>query len=109
MSSIMSLRKYYHTIKYLKIEQLYFQTYYKLRTKLQKVLGRKEKYTYYKEGNHISFFPFPEKTESYKGNDTFEFLNLKHRFCGAWDDRELGDLWRYNLNYIGMPDIVSIK
>lgn len=100
MSSIMSLRKYYHTIKYLKIEQLYFQTYYKLRTKLQKVFGRKEKYTYYKEGNHISFFPFPEKTESYKGNDTFEFLNLKHRFCGAWDDRELGDLWRYNLNYM---------
>ena len=91
---------YYHTIKYLKMEQLYFQIYYKLRAKLRKMLGRKEKYTYYKRGNHISFFPFPEKTESYKGNDTFEFLNLTHRFRGAWGDRELGDLWRYNLNYM---------
>ena len=82
------------------MEQLYFQIYYKLRAKLRKMLGRKEKYTYYKRGNHISFFSFPEKTESYKGNDTFEFLNLTHRFCGVWDDRELGDLWRYNLNYM---------
>ena len=96
----MSLRNYIHTIKYLKMEQLYFQIYYKLRAKLRKMLGRKEKYTYYKRGNHISFFSFPEKTESYKGNDTFEFLNLTHRFCGVWDDRELGDLWRYNLNYM---------
>lgn len=96
----MSLRKYYHTIKYLKIEQLYFQIYYKSRAKLRKLFGIKEKYTYYKGGNQLSFFSFPEKTESYKGNDTFEFLNLVHRFCGMWDDRELGDLWRYNLNYM---------
>ena len=96
----MSLHKYYHTIKYLKIEQLYFQIYHKSRAKLRKLFGIKDKYTYYKGGNRLSFFSFPEKTESYKGNNVFEFLNLVHRFCGVWDDRELGDLWRYNLNYM---------
>lgn len=96
----MILSKYYHTIKYLKAEQIYFQVYYKLCAKFRKLLGRKAKYTFYKKGNPIPFSTFPEKAISYKGNDTFEFLNLTHRFCGVWDERELGDLWRYNLNYM---------
>lgn len=96
----MILSKYYHTIKYLKAEQIYFQVYYKLMTKIRNLLGIKEKYTSYKPGSHIPFVVFPEKRETYKGNNNFEFLNLAHCFNGAWDDRALGDLWRYNLNYM---------
>ena len=84
----------------MKAEQLRFQVYYKLQAKVRRQLGKKEKYTYYKEGSRIAFFPFLGKQVSYKGDDTFCFLNLTHRFDGAWDDRTLGDLWRYNLNYM---------
>ncbi len=96
----MPLSTYYHTLKYLKFEQIFFQVYYKIGAKLRHLLGIKEKYSSYKEGHHLSFYSFPDKPISYKGNDVFEFLNLKHKFSGAWDDRALGDLWRYNLNYM---------
>ena len=96
----MSLSTYYHTIKYLKLEQLWFQVYYKSRTKIRHLFGWKVKYTFYKEGHRILFSPFPQKVISYKGENTFCFLNQTHRFNGIWDDRTLGDLWRYNLNYM---------
>ena len=97
---LMSLSRYYHTIKYLKTEQIFFQIFYKLSARIRRLFGLREKYVSYKQGNNIEFLPFPEKRESYKGAATFEFLNLSHRFCGTWDDRSLGDLWRYNLNYM---------
>lgn len=96
----MSLLRYYDTIRYLKTEQLCFQVYYKVSAKLRRVLGLREKYALYKKGNRLKFSSFPEKIISYKGDGTFEFLNLANRFCGSWDDRSLGDLWRYNLNYM---------
>ena len=96
----MSLSTYYHTIKHLTIEQLWFQVYYKLRTKIHHLFGWKVEYTFYKEGNRIPFLSFPPKVISYEGDKTFCFLNQTHRFNGIWDDRTLGDLWRYNLNYM---------
>lgn len=96
----MSLSTYYHTIKYLKAEQLWFQIYYKLRAKVRSVLGKKEQYTFYREGHRISFIPFPEKSVSYKGENMFCFLNQIYRFEGTWDERTWSALWRYNLNYM---------
>lgn len=96
----MSLYRYYHTIKYLKSEQILFQVYYKLCARFRSLFGLREKYVSCKRGNDIKFLPFPEKRKSYKGNATFDFLNLSHKFNGAWDDRSMGDLWRYNLNYM---------
>ena len=97
---LMSLSRYYHTVRYLKFEQLFFQIFYKLCARIRRLLGSKEKYVSYKHGNEIKFLPFPEKRISYKGDTTFEFLNLSHKFNGMWNDRSLGDLWRYNLNYM---------
>ncbi len=96
----MSLSRYYHTIKYLKMEQIYFQVYYKVCDKLRRLIGRKSIYASHKAGNRITFLSFPRKNITYKGDGTFEFLNLSHTFSGAWDDRSMGDLWRYNLNYM---------
>lgn len=96
----MRVSKYYYTIRHLKAEQLCFQIYYRLCVKLRGLFGVKEKYSSYKKGNRVSLSPFPEKSETYRGNGIFEFLNLTHRFNGAWDDRSQGDLWRYNLNYM---------
>lgn len=100
MSVLRVMSKYYHTIKYLRAEQLWFQFFYKLRTKVWHMLGRKERYTYYKEGSRVRLLSCPKKAVSYMGHDTFCFLNLNHYFNGVWDDRALGDLWRYNLNYM---------
>ena len=96
----MSLSRYYHTIKYLKMEQIYFQIYYKGCARLRALFAIKEKYNFYKNGNHLKFISLPRKRNSYKGDNIFEFLNLTHRFVGVWDDCSLGDLWRYNLNYM---------
>ena len=96
----MSLSLYFHTLKYLKGEQLFFQIYYKVCAKVRNILLYKPDYTRYKQGFPVKFIPFPEKYASYRGNDTFCFLNLSHRFVELWDDCSLGDLWRYNLNYM---------
>lgn len=82
------------------MEQICFQIYYKGCARLRGLFGIKERYTFYKNGKHLKFVPFPEKGNSYKGDNVFEFLNLTHSFHGVWDDRSLGDLWRYNLNYM---------
>lgn len=107
----MNFLRYYHTLKYLKAEQICFQVHYKVGAKLRRLIGRKSRYVSYKAGNRIVFLPFPNKTNSYKGNRDFEFLNLSHRFCGAWDDSSMGDLWRYNLNYMDfiLQPVMSVK
>ncbi len=96
----MSLSMYFHTIKYLKTEQIFFQLYYKVCAKLRKQFGVKDKYTFYKAGWRLAFLSFPEKRISCKGENVFEFLNLTNTFDGTWDERTMGDLWRYNLNYM---------
>lgn len=96
----MSFLLYYHTLKYLKGEQLFFQVYYKVCAKVRRLLSRKENYTCYRQGNPVAFNDFPRKYTAYQGDEIFCFLNQSHRFDGAWDDRSQGDLWRYNLNYM---------
>lgn len=96
----MSFSLYYHTLKFLKGEQLLFQVYYKVCAKVRRLLSRKDDYTCYKKGNPLAFNALPEKYTAYHGDGMFCFLNLSHHFDGAWDDRSQGDLWRYNLNYM---------
>lgn len=96
----MSLSLYYHTLKFLKGEQLFFQVYYKVSAKVRRLISRKEDYTCYKQGNSLVLNDYPKKYTAYHGESMFRFLNLSHRFDGVWDDRSQGDLWRYNLNYM---------
>lgn len=96
----MKLSRYYHTLKYLKAEQICFQVYCKVLSRLRQSIVRKRTYTSYKAGNRIALLPLPEKKVTYKGDAVFEFLNLSHTFNGAWDDPAMGDLWLYNLNYM---------
>ena len=96
----MKLSRYYHTLRYLKAEQIYFQFYYKVCAKLRQLIVRRNRYASYKAGNCIAFLPFPEKYITYRGDNVFDFLNISHSFSGKWDDRSMGDLWRYNLNYM---------
>ncbi|MBR3976402.1 MAG: alginate lyase family protein [Bacteroidaceae bacterium] len=95
------LLKYYNTIRYLKPVQMQYQVLYKAKALLGKVFGRKPCYAMYRQGRCLRFAaPWIEKPESYCGNGEFEFLGLRYKFNGTWDDRSNGDLWRYNFNYM---------
>lgn len=96
----MQLTKYFHTIRFLKLEQIYFQIYYKLSAKLCSVLKLKHNYDCYKKGTPVGLVDLPCKPTTYCGENLFSFLNISHRFNGVWDERANGDLWRYNLNYM---------
>lgn len=97
----MDIARYYHTLRYLTLPQLYFQVYYKVRARVRKLLGYKPDYSRYRPGHRLlpatSWIP---KDNSYKGNGEFEFLNVAHTFTGSWDCARYSDLWRYNLNYM---------
>lgn len=108
-----SLIRYYHTLRYLTFTQIYFQLYYKVRRIFRRYIGYKPKYTLYKKGRKLQFVtPWIDKPNSYKGNNVFEFLNVKADFSGLWDSRAQGDLWRYNLNYMDyllQPEMTVVK
>ena len=92
--------RYFHTIRFLKFEQIYFQIYYKLSAKLCSVLRLKSNYDCYKKGTPVELGELPCKPATYCGENVFSFLNISHKFNGVWDERANGDLWRYNLNYM---------
>ena len=97
----MNLLRYYNTVRFLKLEQFYFQLLYKAKRVLRKAFGFKSCYTRYKPGKRLSFAaPFIEKSLSYRGDNDFEILNVCNTFNGVWDDNSKGELWRYNLNYM---------
>lgn len=97
----MDFGRYYHTLRYLTLEQVFFRGYYKARGLVRKALGIKPCFTHYKQGQCLSFkAPWIEKPVSYKGDGMFEFLNVRDTFSGVWDSNANGELWRYNLNYM---------
>lgn len=96
----MVVGKYFNTLRYLKIEQLFYQLYYKSLCKFRGLLSCRYNYGLYKEGNALSCVAFPDRYKSYIGNGKFSFLNITSDFNGKWDTPLHGDLWRYNLNYM---------
>lgn len=98
----------FHTLKYLRFKQLYFRGYYLIRNKLFK----KE----YIKPLHKEIVPLSWKesflyADSYKGKDTFEFLNISHVFEAEidWNYSAFGKLWTYNLNYFDFLNQESIS
>lgn len=96
----MSLIRLFHTIRFLTVEQICFQLYYKFCALARRFFGRKVRYVCYRKGYPVNFLPFPLKKRFCYDNGQFSFLNVCHKFDGAWDDASHGDLWRYNLNYM---------
>lgn len=97
----MKLIRLLNTVRYLTLTQMFFQVYYKVRSKIRSILGCRRSYRLYKKGNKLGFLTeWIDKPQSYKGNDSFSFLNVESKFNGKWDDNSNGDLWRYNLNYM---------
>lgn len=85
------------TVKYLKIRQIIFQIYYRL--KPIKALA-------YYEKKNINFSPVKftnhyNTTSAYNGNNIFIFLNQQKQFGDKinWNFKGYGKLWSYNLQY----------
>lgn len=97
----------FHTVKYLKFSQVFWQIYYRLKTK--------STLTAYNTSINPEKVEFKGKNSSppkYKGNNTFLFLNLEETFAGGinWDTDKFGKLWAYNLeyfDYLFQEDITS--
>jgi len=91
------LFRLYHTIKYLKVIQVYYQVYYRVKRKL----GIKSKYKPYEGHGSISWKNVIHWNNQWRGGRSFNFLNIAHTFDEEidWNYSGYGKLWTYNLNY----------
>ncbi|MFM7023913.1 MAG: heparinase II/III family protein [Flavobacteriales bacterium] len=93
------LSRYYHTLKYLRTRQIFYQLYYKFRALFRKFTGYRPAFNHYKKGELLVFTEWIKAHDSYHQN-TFTFLNLPVTFEKInWDYPLNGKLWTYNLNY----------
>ena len=95
--------RYFHTLRYLKAEQLFYQLYYRFRRQGRRVLRMTCPLQLERQGFSVQLVPFVTKQQVYN-NGTFTFLNIAHFFgenAGSidWEFGKYGKLWLYNLNY----------
>ncbi len=103
VGNMSKLLKYYHTLKYLKPEQIKYRIYYIGRDKFRKL--KDFKYPLFLPSKSIrlslerSIESFPSFYEK-EGKYCFDFLNLSYCFDKIdWNFSKHGKLWAYNLNY----------
>jgi len=97
----MKIIQLFHTIKYLKLIQIRYQLWYRIRHILRKLFGFKYPLSIIKEGFPLKLAPFIPKYTSFEG-DQFTFLNQSKTFHTIhinWNYSQYGKLWSYNLNY----------
>jgi hypothetical protein len=106
------LLRYYHTIKYLKLKQIRFQLYYRLRAKVRSLFHIKQTLSITNKSYPVKLIPWIEKANSLS-DFSFNFLNLNKSFNPSeidWEYNKYGKLWKYNLNYFDFllqPEISS--
>jgi len=90
---------FFRTVRYLKIRQIIYQFYYRLKPvkKLRAFVARDNNLLF-----HPLRFSISYKSPALVNEDlSFNFLNLTHQFAKSidWDYQEHGKLWNYNLQY----------
>ncbi len=97
----MSLLFYYHTIKYLKLRQIFYQLLFPLR-KIYNSVSTFNKYKdYVIRFIPINYLPNVDSTKG-SGNLIFNYLNISHDFGNSidWNINKFGKLWNFNLQYL---------
>lgn len=98
----------FHTVKYLRFEQIAYRVLYALRKKFVN-----KEYTRDLKGSieTIQWSNTIQKATSYLGNSEFRFLNITQKFDDKvdWNYDEFGKLWTYNLNYFDFLNQSSIN
>lgn len=111
----MNISLYYHTIKYLKLIQIRYQLWYRIRRFWREFVNHRYPISIQKESYLLKFSPWIDKNNSFN-NYAFTFLNRTYKFeaggfSGVSQDRgndtiidwnfcQFGKLWAYNLNYM---------
>lgn len=93
------LLRYYHTLRHLKLIQIQYQLWYRLRDKLYPVRYPADiKAPLFKK---LVLQPFPSQHKHYLNENYFQFINLKQNFKEVidWNYLGHGKLWAYHLNY----------
>lgn len=98
----MQIIRLYHTLRYLKWQQVYYRLYYPLKRRFyrSRVVPQKA----LDAASHFEAVPVPFFSIAHlytPDQNTFRFLNLEHTFGNVidWDFPSYGKLWTYNLNY----------
>ncbi len=99
----------YHTLKYLKLTQIYYRIYYTLRNKF---FNRNYSKILVNDCAPLIWKSNAPYANSYLGECRFNFLNIEHEFDSEidWNYSAYGKLWTYNLNYfdfLNQKDIQS--
>ncbi len=103
------ISRLYHTVRHLKLTQVYHQIKYRLVRAKRPVKPTKGKFVL------PQLVPSPAKTEALEvreGRWLFRFLNLEKTFDSAhidWSHAEYGMLWTYNFNYFDWLHQENIK
>ena len=86
-----------HTIVYLKPIQIWYQLYYRLRTKVWKFKPVKR----IPDRIKLNWEDGLYNVNTHQKSGTFRFLNISHQFTDEinWNIPDYGKLWAYNLNY----------
>ena len=83
----------YHTLKHLRVKQLFYQCWCRLRKRRLVIVDCpfdiKRKWWVKPIG----------KPNSLLTNGSFEFVNIRSRYT-SWNEQRYGNLWTYNLNYM---------
>ncbi|MBS1587942.1 MAG: alginate lyase family protein [Bacteroidetes bacterium] len=98
----MDILRLYHTVKYLRFEQVYYRLYYKLKAKFYKYPGVPK--AALEAAGKFPEIPFPTRLANHKyreAGNMFSLLNIEHSFGDRidWNYAAYGKLWTYNLNY----------
>jgi len=93
------LSRYYHTLKHLKLIQIRYQLWYRLRAKFFPVQYPKDVEA--PAFQKVKLKSFPNQHTHYLGENHFRFLNLEQNFKDQinWNYLGHGKLWAYHLNY----------
>lgn len=102
------MKNLFHTLIHLKPIQVRYQLWYRIKSRLP---DKKEGAVPYYEVGELSFQPYLYNQQSYHGDFTFSFLNIKHRFDKEidWNYDAYGKLWTYNLNYFDFLNQHGLK
>lgn len=89
---MMNLSLYLHTIRFLRIKQIFYQLLYRILKIWYKSINVPHSVD---RTVWIGFIPKPRC----KSAGNFSFLNITEKF-NTWNDTRHGMLWAYNLNYM---------
>jgi hypothetical protein len=97
----LKLQLLFHTVKYLKLKQIYFRLYYFARARYRKIIGFKYKFLKGSNSTPLELDKSIGNIYSQCINKEFSFLNLSKKFNNDinWNYSKYGKLWTYNLTY----------